>query len=396
MDRQIFTEIATPDAELVRQTRAGDADAFGFLLHQHRPMVTRAAARFVRDHAVVDELVQEASLTAFLSLRDLRDPGRFGPWFCGIVLNLCRSHVRRAASATPSDGVASPGVIGHQVGADSDPASILEEKELRARVLEAVSELPPTMRSATLLFYYRQMSVREIAASLGITVGAVKVRLNRARRHLREQLAEPEPIATPIANKTRRSDMQKVYVADVVESEAGRKIWGDEFAGHVVMLAAESGGRALPIWVGRDSGSAIALSARGANVPRPQTFAFMQSILDAVGATVDQVTVERLDGDTFYAIVRISGRDGAREIDARPSDAIALAARVNCPIFVSDEVMEQAGIDVPSNPALGRGLDALVIEMEEHMHPPSHGARMTDDEKDEAYRKLAETVFGDE
>ncbi len=252
--------------------------------------------------------------------------------------------------------------------------------------------MPPTMRSATLLFYYRQMSVREIAASLGITVGAVKVRLNRARRRLREQLGEPESIAT----KLRRTDMQKVYVADIVESEVGRKIWGDEFAGHVVMLAAESGGRALPIWVGRDSSSAIALNARGTNVPRPQTFAFIQSMLDAVGATVDQVTVERLDGDTFYAIVRISGTNGAGDIDARPSDAIALASRVNCPIFVSDEVMEQAGIDVPSSTAPGRGLDATVTEMEEHMQPPSHGACLTEDEKDEAYRKLAETVFGQE
>ncbi len=392
MDTQIRTEITPSDAELVSQARAGDADAFGFLLDQHRPMVTRVAARFVGDHAAVDELVQEASLTAFLSLRDLRDPGRFGSWFCGIVLNLCRSHVRRLHSDAPLERVATSAGAGHQTGADSDPASILEEKELRARVLAAVSELPPTMRSATLLFYYRQMSVREIAASLGITVGAVKVRLNRARRRLREQLAESEPIVTSI----RRSDMQKVYVADVVESEAGRKIWGHEFAGHVVMLAAETGGRALPIWVGRDSGSAIALNARGTNVPRPQTFAFIQSILDAVGATVDQVTVERLDGDTFYAIVRISGTDGAREIDARPSDAIALASRVDCPIFVSDEVMEQAGIDVPSNTPLGRGLDALVTEMEEHMQPPSHGACLTEDEKDEAYRKLAETVFGQE
>ena len=210
MDTQSRTETTPSDGELVCQARAGDTDAFGFLLDQHRPMVTRAAARFVRDHAVVEELVQEASLTAFLSLRDLRDPGRFGPWFCGIVLNLCRSHVRRSYSGaplagTPLDRVASPGVVGHQASADSDPASILEEKELRARVLAAVSELPSTMRSATLLFYYRQLSVREIAASLGITVGAVKVRLNRARRRLRkqlrEQLTEPEPVATPIATR---------------------------------------------------------------------------------------------------------------------------------------------------------------------------------------------------
>ena len=396
MDRQLRIETASTDAELVLQARAGDTNAFGLLLEQHRPMVTRAAARFVRDHAVVDELVQEASLTAFLSLKDLRDPGRFGSWFCGIALNLCRGHVRRLSSGPP---VASPDVVGRQAIAANDPASMLEEKELRERVLAAVGELPDAMRSATLLFYYRQMSVREIAASLGITVGAVKVRLNRARRRLWEQLGKPEPIAIPhatIAIKTRRRKMQKVYVADVVDSESACQIWGDRFSGNVVLLAAESGGRALPIWVDRNSGSAIALSAREADTPRPQTFVFMQSILDAVGAKVDQVAIERLDGDTFYAIVRVTGENGAQEIDARPSDAIALASQVNSPIFVADQLMEQAGIDVPSTTALGHGLDALISEFEEHTRTYSQRAPLTEDEKVEAYRKLAETVFGQE
>lgn len=390
------------DAELVRRVRTGDADAFGLLLHQNRPMVIRAAARIVRDETVVEELVQEASLAAFLSLKDLRDPGRFGPWFCGIALNLCRSHVRRESSVSPltgmpPDSLAKSGTSsGTNSGQDDNPATLLEEKELRALLLEAVGELPPTMRSATLLFYYRQMSVREIAANLGVSVGAVKVRLNRARSRLRERFAIPAPESINVVSQERKPAMQKVYVADVIESESGRKIYGDGFSGLLVILAAESGGRALPIHVGRDIGAAIAATARETEFPRPQTFAFIESILDVLGGSVEQVAVNRLDGDTFYSTVRISGSNGAKDIDARPSDAIALASRLHCPIYVSEEVMDQCGIDVPENQAPGRGLDALVTEMEEGIQRQIHHTPLSEEEQNESYRRLAEMVFGDD
>ena len=295
--------VNTPsDTELVLQARVGDTDAFESLLGRHRRMAEIVAARVVDDHAVVDDLVQEASLTAYLSLTELRDPERFGAWLCGIALNLCRSYLRRLHFDVPLDSVGSSSEGSRQASPDGDPASIFEEKELRSRVLAAVVELPPGTKSATLLFYYRQMSVREIAAGLGISVGAVRVRLNRARQRLKLQLAEPESM---IIND-RRKVMHKVYVADVVLSEAGPELHGQKSSGNVVILAAESGGRALPIWVGRDSLSAIALGARAVEVPRPQTFALMNSLLDATGATVNEIRVERLEGDTFYAIVVVS------------------------------------------------------------------------------------------
>ena len=222
------------DTELVRQARAGDTDAFASLLDRYRRMVEIVSARVVKDHSAVDDLVQEATLTAFLSLRELRDPERFGAWLCGIALNLCRSYLRGLHSDMPLDLVGGSSVANDQADSDGDPASIFEEKELRARVLAAVVELPPGTKSATLLFYYRQMSVREIAAGLGISVGAVRVRLNRARERLKLQLAEPESM---IIND-RRKVMHKVYVADVVLSEAGPELHGQKSSGNVVILAA--------------------------------------------------------------------------------------------------------------------------------------------------------------
>ncbi|MCH7971791.1 MAG: bifunctional nuclease family protein [Chloroflexi bacterium] len=384
------------DTELVRQARAGDTDAFASLLDRYRRMMEIVSARVVKDHSAVDDLVQEATLTAFLSLRELRDPERFGAWLCGIALNLCRSYLRQLHSDMPLDLVGGSANASDQLDSDGDPASIFEEKELRARVLTAVSELPLATKSATLLFYYRQMSVREIAAGLGISVGAVRVRLNRARQRLRRQLAVPESV---VIGK-RRTAMQKVYVADVVQSEGGTGIHGPKSSGNVVMLAAESGDRALPIWVGRDSVSAIALGARKVEVPRPHTFALINSLLDAAGVTVKEVRVERLERNVFYAVVVVSSRNGVQEIDARPSDAIALATHMGSPIFVSDEVMKQAGMDIPSRdrsePVSGSGLEALVTEMEQHFQPVEGCASMSEDEKNTMYRKLVETVFGEE
>ena len=123
-------------------------------------MVEIVSARVVKDHSAVDDLVQEATLTAFLSLRELRDPERFGAWLCGIALNLCRSYLRRLYSHMPLDLVGGSASASDQPDSNGDPASIFEEKELRARVLTAVSELPLATKSATLLFYSRQINVR--------------------------------------------------------------------------------------------------------------------------------------------------------------------------------------------------------------------------------------------
>jgi bifunctional DNase/RNase len=100
----------------------------------------------------------------------------------------------------------------------------------------------------------------------------------------------------------------------------------------------------LPIWVGAPEGDALALQLGGDSLPRPLTADLMARLLEASGASVERVTVNSLRDETFYAVVRIMTRADAQELDARPSDALNLAARVGARIFVDDQVMEQAGI----------------------------------------------------
>ena len=103
-------------------------------------------------------------------------------------------------------------------------------------------------------------------------------------------------------------------------------------------------GRLLPIWIGAQEATSILVAVEGADVPRPLAHDLMRSLLDSVGASVTGVAVTRIDEGTFFAEVTLSTTLGVRIIDARPSDAVALASRVDAPIWVADAVMADAGV----------------------------------------------------
>jgi bifunctional DNase/RNase len=117
---------------------------------------------------------------------------------------------------------------------------------------------------------------------------------------------------------------------------------------HIVLLKPildESGGdRVLPIWIGAEEATSIAIAIAGESAPRPLTHDLMVTVLEQVGAELQRVEVTKIDDGTFYAELTIGGSAGGRVLDARPSDSIALAVRVNAPIWVADAVLEEAGI----------------------------------------------------
>ncbi len=100
--------------------------------------------------------------------------------------------------------------------------------------------------------------------------------------------------------------------------------------------------KALPIWVGIFEANAIALELEKVSTPRPMTHDLLKSVLDGLGATVRQVIVNDLKDNTFFAVIELSYNGNVVNIDSRPSDAIALALRVNAPIFVTEKVVSQA------------------------------------------------------
>jgi hypothetical protein len=100
--------------------------------------------------------------------------------------------------------------------------------------------------------------------------------------------------------------------------------------------------KALPIWVGIFEANAIALELEKVTTPRPMTHDLLKSVLDGLGVTVRQVIVNDLKDNTFFAVIELNSNGAVINIDSRPSDAIALALRVNAPIFVTENVVAQA------------------------------------------------------
>ena len=110
----------------------------------------------------------------------------------------------------------------------------------------------------------------------------------------------------------------------------------------IVVLNDLTGEVVLPIWVGLFEANAIALEIEKSTTPRPMTHDLLRNVIAGLNARVTRVVVGALRGDTFHATIWMDQNGEVVAIDARPSDAIALALRADCPIFVSREVYEHA------------------------------------------------------
>src|SRR2546421_11313339 len=110
----------------------------------------------------------------------------------------------------------------------------------------------------------------------------------------------------------------------------------------IVVLKDVSGEGVLPIWVGIYEANAIALEIEKVSTPRPMTHDLIKNVLTGLDAAVHKVVVTELKDDTFYAVIWLEREGHVISIDSRPSDALALALRVDCPIFVDDEVLKNS------------------------------------------------------
>ena len=112
----------------------------------------------------------------------------------------------------------------------------------------------------------------------------------------------------------------------------------------VVILKEKETSRYLPIWIGAAEADAIAVKLQGTSVQRPLTHDLMQSVINVLGGKVNSIVISDLQKDVFFAKVLLN-RDGEQiEIDSRPSDAIALAVRVQAPIYAEEDVLNRGGV----------------------------------------------------
>jgi bifunctional DNase/RNase len=112
----------------------------------------------------------------------------------------------------------------------------------------------------------------------------------------------------------------------------------------IVILKDINGTAVLPIWVGIYEANAIALEIEKVSTPRPMTHDLLKNLLLGLEARVHKVVVNDLRDDTFYALIWLEADGQTISIDSRPSDALALALRVDCPIFVEDDVLKNSKV----------------------------------------------------
>lgn len=117
----------------------------------------------------------------------------------------------------------------------------------------------------------------------------------------------------------------------------------------IVVLKDDNDKFFLPIWVGIFEANAIALQLENVETPRPMTHDLLREIVEQLSAEVTRVVISELRESTFFASIRLTAGERTFEIDARPSDAIALALRTHSPIFVDQSVLDQAQTIAPES-----------------------------------------------
>lgn len=328
------------DAALVAAVRAGDKEAFVVLLGRHRALLHALCRRVLGDSALVEDALQEAILQALLGLDRLRGPEQFGSWLGGIGLNVCRRLLsERARGVVSWDELCGGRYRAEPVDWRVGPAELAEQADLGRRVRDAIAALPHGQRSAVALFYLSGLTQAETAAQLGIDPGAVKTRLHKARRTLRQRLqAEWEEWGERYVPDTSQNTLVRVQVESVRKNMANDT--------RVMVLEEVEGPRYLLIWIGEDVAFAISTALEKSELTRPLTHILMGQLLDALDGRLREVRVTRLVEDVYYADLVVEGPKRTVTLDARPSDAVALALIADAPIYVEDAVLDVAGVVV--------------------------------------------------
>lgn len=109
-----------------------------------------------------------------------------------------------------------------------------------------------------------------------------------------------------------------------------------------IVILKDGGSNVLPIWVGVYEANAIALEIEKVSTPRPMTHDLIRNLLVGFGAGIRKVVVNELKDDTFFAVIWVERNGELMSVDSRPSDALALALRLDCPIYVDDSVLKSA------------------------------------------------------
>jgi hypothetical protein len=164
--------------------------------------------------------------------------------------------------------------------------------------------------------------------------------LKQVNEHFRKQGADQRPEDAPSeeleARRARELNEKEVRVVGVCQAPNG---------GAFVLLR-DSLGRNLPIWIDEGQAYSIHLALEGSAPPRPMTHDLIKLVVERLGGSIEHVLVDDLYNNVYYAKLEVRQADRRSQIDCRPSDAIAVAARFSVPIYVADHVLEEGQVQI--------------------------------------------------
>jgi RNA polymerase sigma-70 factor (ECF subfamily) len=182
------------ERELVKRAKAGDFEAFNDLVKAHADRIYRLALKVTKNREDAEDVVQNTFLKAVDKIESFRGESSFGTWVYSIALNEIRSHIS-GGSKMIIKPIEEYLPAGHEDGAKElfdwgDPHSYMENRRLQQYIDDALEELPDKYSAPFVLRYLEELSVKEIADLLNLTVAATKSRILRARLALRQTLSD--------------------------------------------------------------------------------------------------------------------------------------------------------------------------------------------------------------
>jgi RNA polymerase sigma-70 factor (ECF subfamily) len=190
-----------PDCLLVTRAQAGDLNSFERLVFQHKDQIFRTIFRITKNNEDAEDQVQETFLRAYRALCDFRGQSKFTTWLTRIAINqalACRRKRRYHEISLDHPVESESGYLNRDIQEwRPNPEQSCAQMEANVDLHEKLIVLPPGLRSALILQHFYGHSMEDVAAELGISIGAVKSRVLRARRHLRNQLGNRPDLFLP-------------------------------------------------------------------------------------------------------------------------------------------------------------------------------------------------------
>lgn len=334
------------EQELIQECLNGDSSAFNVLVNRYQYAVYGMCYYYAQNFSDAQDLTQESFLQAFLNLHQLREIERFPAWLRQVTINVCRMWKRRqdGYSKVSLEDVTEEHLIDQN---SPSPREIAEKNELQSMVQEAISSLSEKNRLTVTLYYIDGLTYEEISNFLEIPQTTIKSRLYKARKQLRKgllKMVRDEFQQSPLPEDFSNQVLQEVEVTGIDVDVIGEVKTKEQIHPILILNSKDEPDRHLPIWIGSPEATAISLAQQDKSTPRPLTHDLIVSLLQAVNATIQKVIVTDLQENTFIGKIILECNGQIKEIDCRPSDAVAIAVRVNAPIFVSKKIEEKGAL----------------------------------------------------